>query len=377
MLITYLIQKALNCLHISIWTSNDSVWLDKHNKIVISPTDIGTVFPKVIWHTERPILRTAPAPLFLLSKLVHDSNYKVVVTGEGSDEVLGGYDIYREHLVRRFILRNPSSNWRLKLIEKLYPWMERSPTNLPAIAKAFFGKDTNINEFGFSHKARWDTTSGIKKLLNPEVKKEIDSFDVISNLFNSYPKETSRWDALNEAQWLEYVTLLSGYILSSQGDRMMMANSVEGRFPFLDFRLVDFANNLPLTHKIMGLDEKHILKAAFNDLIPNSILNRPKQPYRAPDAASFFSNDYLKELEWVEELTSESYLNKMGIFNTKAVKMLFNKAKKVNGIKMSNVDNMRIVGILSTLLVYEMFIHKNIENKNKKPDNLKVEIDKR
>ena len=70
---------------------------------------------------------------------------------------------------------------------------------------------------------------------------------------------------------------------------MLMANSVEGRFPFLDRDVVEFANGLPARHKLFGLDEKHLLKRAFADLVPEEILRRPKQPYRAPDAASFFA----------------------------------------------------------------------------------------
>ena len=71
---------------------------------------------------------------------------------------------------------------------------------------------------------------------------------------------------------------------------MLMANSVEGRFPFLDKDVVAFANQLPARHKLAGLDEKHLLKLAFEDLVPEEIRRRPKQPYRAPDTASFFTD---------------------------------------------------------------------------------------
>ena len=111
----------------------------QHQDIVVSPADIAEVFPQVVWHTETPILRSAPAPLFLLSRLVRDNGYKVVVTGEGADEVLAGYDIFREARVRLFWSRDPESRKRDRAAELLYPWMARSPGQAPAFARSFFG----------------------------------------------------------------------------------------------------------------------------------------------------------------------------------------------------------------------------------------------
>jgi asparagine synthase (glutamine-hydrolysing) len=90
-----------------------------HQVVYANHVDIGSVFPEVIWHTEVPILRTAPAPMFLLSKLVNDHKYKVVLTGEGADEFLGGYQIFQEAKVRRFWA--PSNFARPLLLKRLYP----------------------------------------------------------------------------------------------------------------------------------------------------------------------------------------------------------------------------------------------------------------
>lgn len=324
-----------------------------HQDVVASYNDIGNVFPEVIKHAERPILRTAPAPLFLLSKLVRKSGYKVVVTGEGSDEVLAGYDIFREAEVRRFIAENPDSPDKDKLVEKLYPWMKRSPGQSPAFARAFFGKDLDISDTGLSHRPRWNTTSSIIKMFNKELLPEMDKFNPADSLLSKLPAEHNGWTSLSRAQWLEYKSLLSGYILSAQGDRMLMGNSVEGRFPFLDCNLVDFANNLPSDHKLFNLDEKYILKKAFKDILPDSIVNRSKQPYRAPDAASFFYSD---GLDWVNETLDVNLIKESGIFNPVIVDRLYKKCKKFQGLKMSNTDNMRIVSVLSTMLVYKHFI---------------------
>jgi len=327
-----------------------------HRDILVKHEDIGQIFPEVVWHAERPILRTAPAPLFLLSKLVRESGYKVVVTGEGADEVLAGYDLFREAKARLFLSREPSSEKRAQILLQLYPWMTRSPQHTPAFAKAFFAKSLNPTDPGFSHSPRWNATSSIINILTTDLQNEIKRKDVTGELFSAAPHGLPDWDPLARAQWLEMVTLLSGYILSAQGDRMLMAHSVEGRFPFLDCRLVDFANGLPARNKLLGLEEKHLLKIACGDLVPQSILKRPKQPYRAPDAASFFTEN---TPDWLDELTNESYLQTVKLFNPTAVSILIAKCRKVNGRGMSNTDNMRVVAVLSSLILHNQYIEND------------------
>ena len=97
------------------------------------------------------------------------------------------------------------------------------------------------------------------------------------------PASFRSWSPFRQAEYLEAKYLLPGYILSSQGDRMAMAHSVEGRYPFLDYRVVEFAAKLPSNMKMKVLNQKYLLKRAFAGLIPESITRRPKQPYRAPD----------------------------------------------------------------------------------------------
>jgi asparagine synthase (glutamine-hydrolysing) len=325
-----------------------------HRDVSVSTADIGACFPKVVWHAEQPLLRTAPAPLYLLSKLVRENGYKVVVTGEGADEVLAGYDIYREAAVRRFWARDRSSTRRADIVQRLYPWMVRNPAQAPAFAKAFFGMDLDLADPGLSHRPRWNSTRQVRLMLDPALRDQVEGIDVAAQLLDRLPPEHVRWADLARDQWLEMTTLLAGYILAAQGDRMLMANSVEGRFPFLDWELVGFANRLPARHKLLGLDEKHLLKVACGDLLPESIRTRPKQPYRAPDAASFFVDG--RPLEWVAELTSGERLARAGVFNATAVERLLGKCRKVEGRQMGNTDNMRLVAVLSTMLLHDQYV---------------------
>lgn len=322
-----------------------------HQEISVSPSQIAEVFPDVVWHAETPVLRSAPAPLFLLSRLVRDSGYKVVVTGEGADEVLGGYDIFREAKVRSFWARNPQSAIRDRAVELLYPWMTRNPSQNPAFGRGFFGIGLDPTDPAMSHRPRWNSTSALLSLLSPEFREQI-SVSPLDDTGTELPPQSSDWDPLARAQWLEMTTLLPGYILSSQGDRMLMANSVEGRFPFLDHDVVSFANQLPPRHKLFGLEEKFLLKYAFRDLVPEEIRYRPKQPYRAPDAVSFFNGPLL---DWVGDSLSQDSVRSAGVFDPRQVAGLTLKAVQRSD-KFGNTDNMRILAVLSTQLLYRQFI---------------------
>jgi asparagine synthase (glutamine-hydrolysing) len=128
---------------------------------------------------------------------------------------------------------------------------------------------------------------------------------------------------------------------------------VEGRFPFLDHRVVEFSASIPARLKMKALDEKYILKKAARSLIPASIAERKKQPYRAPDAKSFFSPRHGTP-KYVQELLSTQQLSQDGIFDSSAVQRLVSKVR--SGRTLGVKDNMALVGILSTQLVIHRFI---------------------
>ncbi len=120
---------------------------------------------------------------------------------------------------------------------------------------------------------------------------------------------------------------------------------------------MNFAGRLPARHKLLGLDEKHILKVACGHMLPRAIKERPKQPYRSPDAASFFYE--VKALDYVADLTSKERIERAGIFNPVAVERLMAKCRRVGGLRMSNTDNMRTVAILSTMLLHDQYIEND------------------
>jgi asparagine synthase (glutamine-hydrolysing) len=342
----------------------------EHSTIKCSYSDIGNIFPDVVWHTEMPILRTAPAPLYLLSKLVRESGYKVVLTGEGSDEILAGYDIFKETKVRKFLEKYPDSKFRPLILKRLYPYLAHSPTKSVQYSKAFFEVDTNsYPERYYSHIPRWDMTSKIKIFFSDYIKEELNGYKKFDELSSLLSNNIDSLDYMSKAQYLEIKTLLSNYLLSSQGDRVAMGNSVEGRFPFLDHRVIEFCCKLPPNIRMQTLTEKYILKKSMSGLLPVAITKRTKQPYMAPDIKSFFEGG---ELDYVDEMLSNSALKKSGLFDTKKTGKIFEKCRKGRAIGFK--DNMAFVGILSSQILYYLFVDQFSAFTSNKIDIDKEEI---
>ena len=319
----------------------------EHSSILCTGADIGRMFPDVIRHTERPVIRTAPAPLYRLAGHVRESGFKVVMTGEGADEILAGYDIFKEAKIRRFWARQTSSVHRPRLLRRLYPYLTNLRGQPQPYLEAFFraGLDDPTNPF-FSHLPRWRMTSRLKQLFSDDVRAQLGDYSAIDELADELPADYARWHPLSQSQFLEAGYLLPGYILSSQGDRPSMGHAVEGRFPFLDHRVVEFANSLPPRLKLRGLVEKYILRKSMERHLPPAIAHRPKQPYRAPDAESFFGPG---APDYVEELLSESSIRATGLFDASAVARLVSKCR--TGTAMGFRDNMALVGVLSVQLL--------------------------
>lgn len=320
----------------------------RHTTVTCTRRSIGDAFPQLIAHVQAPILRTAPAPLMLLARRVHADGFKVALTGEGADEVLGGYDLFKEAKVRRFCARQPESSWRRDLYARLYGYLEHSPTAHPALAQAFFdaGKADSDKPW-YAHLPRWKTSSRAMGFLSADLRQALSSFDPAEELAPQLPGGIARWSPLARDQYVEAATLLPGYLLAAQGDRAAMAHSVEGRFPFLDHHLIEFANRLPDHWKIRGLTEKAILRHAVADLLPSSIARRTKQPYRSPDSSSFFVEG--KPMDYVAELLSPQRLREAGYFDPDKVARLMAKCRTGNARGFG--DNQAFTGIVSTMLL--------------------------
>ena len=322
----------------------------RHAVQSIGAADVAAVFPDVVRHTETPLVRTAPAPLFLLSRLTREHGIKVVLTGEGSDELFLGYDLFKETSVRLFCLRQPQSRVRPRLFERLYPYLD------PRARRGIFWQRSFL-EAGrpgdplFSHLPRFHVTTHIKDFYSADVRAALDGVDPLDELRQSLPARFRHWSPLNRAAHLEMVTLLSPYLLSSQGDRVSLAHAVEGRYPFLDHRLFEFTARLPTRSKLRGLREKDILRRWARDVVPPAVVTRPKQPYRAPDIPAFFTPE---PVDYARELLDETTVVRTGLFDPQSVAGLVRRCRA--GTATGFRENQALVAILSTQLWHHQFM---------------------
>jgi asparagine synthase (glutamine-hydrolysing) len=326
-----------------------------HSVTSIGQNAIAESFPDVIYHAETPLLRTAPVPMYHLAKLTKESGIKVVLTGEGADELFLGYDLFKEVSVRRFCLRRPDSAWRQRLFDRLYPYLIGEGNRGGEFWRRFFMDAGPTADPLFSHMPRFLLTSRIKDFYSAEFRAGIASADPLGELRASIPTRFFGWSPLNQAAFLEMTTLLSPYLLASQGDRMGMAHGVEGRFPFLDHRLFEFASALPTSSRLRGLKEKEILRRWAARILPPRIQKRGKQPYRAPDAPSFFAPG---APTWVNDMLSPAALQRVGVFAPAAVAGLVRRCRagQVTGFR----ENQALLGVLSTQIWHHNFVERSM-----------------
>lgn len=343
-----------------------------HKSIRCTENGIGSLFRDVVWHAETPLLRTGPAPLFMLSGLVRDQNFKVVLTGEGADELFAGYNIFKEDKVRRFWARRPESTLRPRLLERLYPYVFSQGNGKGKVfLTQFFKKGLQeVDSPVYSHLLRWENTAQLKSFFRQELQQEMGGLDnFVKRFMGLLPKEFAEWGSISRAQYTEMSIFLTNYLLSSQGDRMAMGHSVEGRFPYLDHRVVEFASRVPARYRMNGLKEKFLLKQIARDLIPPELIERPKQPYRAPISKCFLGP---AAPDYAGDLLSESSIRSKGYFDVKKVLGLLDKCRRQAGELLSERENMAVVGILSTQLVDELFLQDFPPQPIIEPENVRV-----
>ena len=323
-----------------------------HAEVHAGNVDIAAALPEVVWHCEVPLLRTAPAPLFLLSRAVHEDGYKVVLAGEGGDEVFAGYNIFREAEIRRRWAAEPDPARRERELDRLYPYLFGEMRSRRVLT-AFFSQGLDrLDDPFFSHLLRWKNTSRIRAFLAPGLREPVDG-DGLSEFADALPAGFSRWEPLARAQYLESRLFLPNYLLSSQGDRVAMAHAVEVRLPYLDHRLLEYMGRVPAQWKMRDMEEKYLLKRVFEGEIPDSVLRRPKQPYRAPIKSSLLGPGLP---DHARALLEPAAIEEAGLFDAPKVQALLKKLKAKSAV--GETENMALVGILSAQLLHDQFIRR-------------------
>ncbi len=314
----------------------------------IRHSDIAQACPDAVYHAEIPAFRSAFVPMYLLSKLTSEEGVKVILSGEGADEAFLGYDLFKETLLRQEWDMLPDDVRRERL-KRFYPHLSHYGDQDTAALTGLYQQFSTEHMPGlFSHELRFQNGRFSSRLIN--VDGEQNPFASLSGLI-SKNSDFDKMSSVQKAQWLEYKTLLSGYLLSTQGERMSLAHGVENRCPFLDPAVVNIAaaTNLKFDD---GFREKRLLREAFRGDLPAAVVDKRKFPYRAPDTEAFVA----ERPDYLELLLSDTELEKLPFLNKKFARLLINKMFTTSPDRISTKENQTFMFLLNIALLNYQFV---------------------
>lgn len=320
----------------------------RHRALPISHADIAAACPQAVFHAEVPAFRSAFIPMFLLSALTRECGIKVILSGEGADEAFLGYDLFKETLLRNR-WNQLDEETRRRRLSSLYPHLDHyGPQDIAALTGLYQQFSTETMTGLFSHEMRFQNGRFSSRLIRGAK----DPFAAITALISDHP-EMDGMTPVQRAQWLEYKTLLPGYLLSTQGDRACLAHGVENRCPFLDPAVVDLASATNLRFDD-GFNEKLLLRQAFADRLPASVVNKRKFPYRAPDSAAFAE----ARPGYLELVLSQAELAKLPFLDAGFACRLAGKVLNKPANEISTKENQTFLFLLSTVLLNRQFVER-------------------
>ena len=284
----------------------------QHTEEILEP-DIAILAERLVRHLDEPFGDFSIFPTYLVSEVAR-REVKVVLSGDGGDELFGGYDTYVAQDMDRYYRYLPSS-FRRNLLPTLMAQIPPRPAK-----KGLINKTKRFVE-GAALPSSWQHTRWMM-FMTPEDKSSLYQSDVYASLdgqdsarvLEDYFSRKSRMDGLAQQQYVDIKTYLVDDILTKV-DRMSMAVSLEARVPLLDFRIVEFAVNLPPQMKLYRGQTKRILKQAMEDRLPHDVLNKPKQGFSIP--LKNWLRGPLKPL--MMDLLSNEKVNQRGYFNAECV----------------------------------------------------------
>jgi asparagine synthase (glutamine-hydrolysing) len=272
--------------------------------VPVSQDALAEAFADALWHAETLVLNGQGIAKYLLSRAVREAGIKVVFTGEGADEVLGGYSPFRRDLLLHNAENQPPQDVA-KLLAELDAANQAARGLLTVDGASAPGLEVVAQRLGWIPSALEAFSTLAAKMypyLSEVHRAAALRADPYTELFDALdvPGRLTGRDPLNQALYIWNRTLLPNFILTTLGDRMEMAHSVEGRVPFLDHHVAKYAAMIPVHHKIRGLREKHVLREAVRDCVLPEVYDRQKHPFLSPpardsaDALAVFCQDVLR-----------------------------------------------------------------------------------
>ena len=283
-----------------------------HHVEILKP-DYMELVEKLVTHFDEPFADTSIFPTFLVSKVASEK-VKVVLSGDGGDELFAGYDTYRAEKLSQYYGRLPYA-LRQSILPKLADWIPPQPAKKGLLNKVKRMVEGGALDSSLQH-TRWMIflRPAEKDLLYKSDLRATLNENVTADFFNGYFEKASHFDRLAQQQYVDVKTYLADDILAKV-DRMSMAVSIEARVPLLDYHIVEFALNLPAHMKLNGTRTKSILRRAVQHLVPSLILHKPKQGFSMP--MKHWLSTSLKPM--MLDLLSKDALHKHGYFDEQVV----------------------------------------------------------
>ncbi|ALS99399.1 asparagine synthase (glutamine-hydrolyzing) [Lacimicrobium alkaliphilum] len=318
-------------------------------------------FSRTIWHTERTIYNTLAVAKLMMSQHVTHNDYKVVLTGEGSDELFAGYPAFRKDM---FLHGMEGLN-----AEQAAEWQQTLAESNKLFQGAMLPKDEYVSEkinakVGFTPSCLqpWLGCSDLaRNLLTPEIREELADYEPGAAIADRLDEDflTDR-HPLDKAQYVWIKTMLEGQILTWGGDRVDMANSMEARPPFLDHHLAEFAATIPPEMRIKGSKEKYVLREAMKGLLPTVLYERQKFAFMAPPAHTD-DKKWQKLKGLFERYASKEKLEKAGFIDADYVQTLMQKQESRDTDLADKVQIDAVLNhVLGVMLLHHHFIEQDI-----------------
>jgi asparagine synthase (glutamine-hydrolysing) len=322
--------------------------------IPIKQVDIANHFADAIWHSETLFSNGHGVSKYLLSRAVRDAGYKVVYTGEGSDEIFGGYVHFRTDM-----LQHNTQGQDPAEVQRLLQQLERANEvsrgllipvgdsgNLESVERLLGFVPTCLKVFAASGQKRRDLFAQDFKMQFAErdsARLFLDGFDL--------PAVLAGRDPLNKSLFVWAKSFLPGYILNLLGDRMEMAHSIEGRVPFLDHHVVECVCRAPVSLKIRGVTEKYLLRQAARPVITDTVYRRQKHPFLSPPVTMAPMERFH---EMLQDTLRGTALKSLPFYDQKKVIALLDQLPTMSDADLVGWDPV-LMTILSACVIQERF----------------------
>ncbi|QXU43267.1 asparagine synthase (glutamine-hydrolyzing) [Pedobacter sp. D749] len=297
-----------------------------HHEVEFRSSDIYDNLKKAVFCAESPLKETYNTCSLALSANVNREKIKVILSGEGADELFGGYVGYKLDALKSPGL--PGDNLE-ELMEEQY--------------RLRMWGDPNF----FYEKNYYDFAQQKRSLYSEAVNYIMPEFDCTFNLSIDKDKLKGRSD-FDKRSYLDLKVRLADHLMADHCDRTSYANSIEGRYPFLDINIMDFLAEMPLSVKLKGLNEKYILKVLAKKYVPEQICRREKFSFVAPGSPSILADN----IEWVNDLLSYDMIKRQGYFNPDTIE----KLKKIYTRKDFKLNLPFDTDLLITVLTFNIFL---------------------